>query len=88
MSGIRTYQSLRNLVKRLRDDLNNPTKPTQLILLYAYNRTGKTRLSMEFKDEGKRKNNNISDTLYFNAFTEDLSLGTTISTVILCGICG
>lgn len=72
MSGIRTYQSLRNLTKRLRDDLNNPTKPTQLVFLYAYNRTGKTRLSMEFKDEGKRKNNGISDTLYFNAYIEDL----------------
>jgi hypothetical protein len=72
MSGVRTYQSLRNLVKRLRDDLNNPTKPTQLVLLYAYNRTGKTRLSMEFKDTGKRKNNGNADTLYFNAYTEDL----------------
>lgn len=72
MSGIRTYQSLRTLVIRLRDDLNNPTKPTQLVLLYAYNRTGKTRLSMEFKDRGKRQNNGIADTLYFNAYTEDL----------------
>ena len=72
MSGIRIYQSLRNLVKRLRDDLNNPTKPTQIVLLYAYNRTGKTRLSMEFKDVGKRKNNGNADTLYFNAYTEDL----------------
>lgn len=72
MSGIRTYQSLRTLVTRLRDDLNNPTKPTHLILLYAYNRTGKTRLSMEFKDAGKRKNSGNADTLYFNAFTEDL----------------
>lgn len=72
MSGIRTYQSLRNLVERLRDDLNNPTKLTELVLLYAYNRTGKTRLSMEFKDAGKRRNNGISDTLYFNAYTEDL----------------
>ena len=27
---------------------------------------------MEFKDEGKRKNNGNADTLYFNAFTEDL----------------
>lgn len=72
MSGIRTYQSLRTLVTRLRDDLNNPTKPTQLILLYAYNRTGKTRLSMEFKDRGKSRNNGNADTLYFNAYTEDL----------------
>ena len=72
MSGVRTYQSLRTLVTRLRDDLNNPTKPVGLVLLYAYNRTGKTRLSMEFKDAGKRKNNGIADTLYFNAYTEDL----------------
>lgn len=72
MNGIRTYQSLRTLVTRLRDDLNNPTKPTELVLLYAYNRTGKTRLSMEFKDAGKRKNNGTADTLYFNAYTEDL----------------
>lgn len=68
MSGIRTYNSLRNLVTRLRDDLNS----TPLVLLFAYNRTGKTRLSMEFKDVGKRKNKGNADTLYFNAFTEDL----------------
>ena len=72
MSGVRKYQSLRTLVVRLRDDLNN----AQLILLYAYNRTGKTRLSMAFKDEEKRKTKKnpqgIADTLYFNAFTEDL----------------
>lgn len=68
----RSYKNLRTLVTRLRDDLNNPTKPTQLVLLYAYNRTGKTRLSMQFKDEGKRKNGGSSDTLYFNAYTEDL----------------
>jgi hypothetical protein len=68
--------NLRKLAARLRDDLNNPTKPTQLVLLYAYNRTGKTRLSMEFKDAGKRKTKKnpqgVADTLYFNAFTEDL----------------
>ncbi len=42
------------------------------MLLYAYNGTGKTRLSMEFKDSGKRRNRGTPDTLYFNAFTEDL----------------
>ena len=72
MSRRRPYNSLRSLVTRLRDDLNNPTKPTHLVLLYAYNRTGKTRLSMEFKDAGKRKNKGNADTLYFNAYTEDL----------------
>ncbi|MDE2195532.1 MAG: AAA family ATPase [Pseudomonas sp.] len=68
MSGIRTYQDLGKLVTRLRDDLNDK----ELVLLYAYNRTGKTRLSMEFKDRGKRRNNGKADTLYFNAYTEDL----------------
>lgn len=71
-----TYKNLKTLVARLRDDLNNPTKPVSLLLIYAYNRTGKTRLSMEFKDTGKRKTKKnptgTPDTLYFNAFTEDL----------------
>lgn len=71
-----THKNLKSLVTRLRDDLNNPTKPIFLLLIYAYNRTGKTRLSMEFKDAGKRKTKKnptgTPDTLYFNAFTEDL----------------
>ncbi|PKR56303.1 AAA family ATPase [Thalassospira lohafexi] len=71
-----TFKNLKTLVTRLRDDLNNPTKLTSLVLIYAYNRTGKTRLSMEFKDAGKRKSKKNPtgnpDTLYFNAFTEDL----------------
>ncbi|XOV77467.1 MAG: AAA family ATPase [Aestuariibacter sp.] len=68
MTGIHTYQNLRGLVTRLRDDLNDK----ELVLLYAYNRTGKTRLSMDFKDRGRRNNGGKPDTLYFNAFTEDL----------------
>lgn len=68
MSGVRTYQNLNKLVTKLRDDLNS----MELVLLYAFNRTGKTRLSMEFKERGKTKNNGKADTLYFNAFTEDL----------------
>lgn len=68
MSGVRTYQNLNRLVTRLRDDLNDK----ELVLLYAYNRTGKTRLSMDFKDRGKCRNSGQPDTLYFNAFTEDL----------------
>ncbi len=72
MSDIATFQNLHELVTQLRADLNKPPKPKQLILLYAFNRTGKTRLSMEFKDEGKRQNNGVADTLYFNAYTEDL----------------
>lgn len=69
---INTYANLQTLARKLRSDLTG----IDLILLYAYNRTGKTRLSMEFKDAGKRKTKNnpdgIADTLYFNAYTEDL----------------
>jgi hypothetical protein len=76
-----TYLNLRDLVTRLREDLNQRetvsqrsvvNKPVSILLVYAYNRTGKTRLSMEFKDAGKRENRGNADTLYFNAFTEDL----------------
>jgi hypothetical protein len=71
MSGILTYQSLARLVTRLRDDLND----ADAVLLFAFNRTGKTRLSIEFKDAGKRgtrRRPGVADTLYFNALTEDL----------------
>jgi wobble nucleotide-excising tRNase len=64
------FQSIRRLAQRLRDDLNGGDK--DFVLLYAYNGTGKTRLSMEFKDVGKHQNKGHPDTLYFNAFTEDL----------------
>ena len=71
MSGgprIHKYKNLTTLSRKLRSDLNN----CDCVLLYAYNRTGKTRLSMKFKDKGKRKRGGNPDTLYFNAFTEDL----------------
>lgn len=46
------------------------------VLIFAYNGTGKTRLSMAFKEQGKQRNDEgetiARDTLYFNAFTEDL----------------
>ncbi|QQD15060.1 AAA family ATPase [Sphingobacterium sp. UDSM-2020] len=66
---IAKYKALDKLAIRLRDDLND----NHFVLLYAYNGTGKTRLSMEFKERGKRlKGSTGPDTLYFNAFTEDL----------------
>ena len=63
---IYTYNTLSDVAVRLRDDFNNHA----FVLLYAYNGTGKTRLSMAFKDRGKQ--GDTRDTLYFNAFTEDL----------------
>ncbi|EDV9704972.1 AAA family ATPase [Salmonella enterica subsp. enterica] len=82
---IYNYETIEHVVTRLLDDLNNK----DFVLLYAYNGTGKTRLSMAFKDKWKQQirrpfnvgdhagqplmNDEIrADTLYFNAYTEDL----------------
>jgi len=67
-----TFADLPELAQHLRTQLD--TKKFEL--LYAYNGTGKTRLSTAFKDIGKAVNADgeaiARDTLYFNAFTEDL----------------
>lgn len=65
MSGS-PFTDLAALAAHLRREMENK----KYILLYAYNGTGKTRLSTAFKDLGK--NGEERDTLYFNAFTEDL----------------
>ena len=70
MSDANDVHGLDNLGAHLRQELENK----KFILLYAYNGTGKTRLSTAFKDLGKFVNTDDgteqSDTLYFNAFTE------------------
>jgi wobble nucleotide-excising tRNase len=63
------FQTIKALALRLRDDLNGGGQ--NFVLIYAYNGTGKTRLSMAFK-EARKKNDPERDTLYFNAYTEDL----------------
>ncbi|QCK16241.1 AAA family ATPase [Mangrovivirga cuniculi] len=72
MSGqkkLHKFKSLKEVAIRLRSDLNDHN----FVLLYGYNGTGKTRLSVEFKDRSKkRKENPETDTLYYNAYTEDL----------------
>ncbi len=72
MSDATTFTGLNALAAHFRKELENK----KFILLYAYNGTGKTRLSTAFKDLGKVVNTNGEtekrDTLYFNAFTEDL----------------
>ena len=65
MSGT-PFVDLKALATHLRIELENK----KFILLYAYNGTGKTRLSTAFKDLGKSTDER--DTLYFNAFTQDL----------------
>lgn len=60
------FADLTGLATYLRKELSSK----KFILLYAYNGTGKTRLSTTFKELGKVDDE--PDTLYFNAFTEDL----------------
>jgi hypothetical protein len=66
MKPTQNFADLPELAAYLRNELENK----KYVLLYAYNGTGKTRLSMAFKDIGKQ--GEARDTLYFNAFTEDL----------------
>lgn len=60
------YENLKAVAVHLREKLT----AKKYILLFAYNGTGKTRLTMDFKELGKV--DSPRDTLYFNAFTEDL----------------
>jgi len=85
------FNTVQDIAVYLRQELENK----KYLLLFAYNGTGKTRLSMAFKDLGKiTETSNLvtkdgfrfvtdsgdaliatqktADTLYFNAFTEDL----------------
>lgn len=71
MNELIKFGSLTDVAKHFRKDLiGDHRKEKDLILFFAHNGTGKTRLSMEFKDQGKT--DDTRDTLYFNAFTEDL----------------
>ncbi|MGV8117255.1 AAA family ATPase [Methanothrix soehngenii] len=63
-NNIQTFTDLDALAQYLRE------QEKKAILIFAYNGTGKTRLSMAFKNLGKKDESR--DTLYFNAFTEDL----------------
>jgi wobble nucleotide-excising tRNase len=83
-SKVKSFRSLKSLAGKLRKDLRgvrgrkktakskgtSPIKGNDCVLLFAHNGVGKTRLSWEFKDIGKSSRR--PDTLYFNAFTEDL----------------
>ncbi len=68
MGTIHKKDHLRGIATKLRDDLS--PNDSHFLLLYAHNGIGKTRLSKVFKNLGKR--NDTRDTLYFNAYTEDL----------------
>ena len=62
------YNSLEDIVKRLKDSKKKTT------LLYAFNGTGKTRLSMRFRELINPSSGTLAKkrVIYYNAFTEDL----------------
>ncbi len=74
------YEDLPTLAAHLRKLLANKAdrhpEKSPFVVVYAFNGTGKTRLSSMFKDLGRHSRNGSTlpgrDTLYFNAFTEDL----------------
>lgn len=61
------FATLDDLARHLREGLDK-----KYTLLFGFNGAGKTRLSMAFKDQGKQGGGQARDTLYYNAFTEDL----------------
>ena len=62
------YGSLAEIAQKIKDSNKKIT------LLYAFNSTGKTRLSMEFKNlvNEPKDDEVIKHVIYYNAFTEDL----------------
>jgi anticodon nuclease len=77
MNTVVNFGALTEIAENFREKLTEEgRKEKDLILIFAHNGIGKTRLSMEFKQIGKTfdEDGNVTsrDTLYFNAFTEDL----------------
>lgn len=78
MSGTKQFTNLKKFACNIRDTIGieNAADTKNYYLLFAYNGTGKTRLSGEFKNLGKKRirdsEETARDTLYYNAFTEDL----------------
>lgn len=57
-------RSIKSIAERIKNKHNN------IILIYAFNGTGKTRLSMKYKDITKEDDKHTG--VYYNAYSEDL----------------
>ena len=58
--------ALTEIAQQLKDNKKN------IILIYAFNATGKTRLSVEYKNVTKKEGTKEHTGVYYNAFSEDL----------------
>jgi hypothetical protein len=58
--------NLSNIAKQIHEAKEN------IVLIYAFNATGKTRLSVAYKDLTKTQNKGKHAGVYYNAFSEDL----------------
>ena len=58
--------TLTEIAQKLKDNNEN------IILVYAFNSTGKTQLCVAYKNLTKTANNGSHDGVYYNAFSEDL----------------
>ncbi|MCC7319080.1 MAG: anticodon nuclease, partial [Bacteroidales bacterium] len=58
--------TVKEIAQELKDTREN------IILIYAFNATGKTRLSVEYKNITKKSDDGQHTGVYYNAFSEDL----------------
>lgn len=66
-------KEITSLDKRLEDLANQLIQLNKnIILIFAFNCTGKTRLSVEYKNITKKNNNDTHSGVYYNAYSEDL----------------
>lgn len=68
-NGSSTYDTLDEVAEELYQNTTLDSKPKKVQLIYAFNGTGKTRLSGIFKDKVRKGGDDI---IYYSAFTEDL----------------
>lgn len=57
-------------INEIATEINDSKQP--ITLIYAFNSTGKTKLSVEFKEITKAKNEGKHAGVYYNAYSEDL----------------
>ena len=69
------FESIEWVLPYIKDQLDAPLKKRtkqKIFILYAYNSSGKTRLSKLFNQQHKGDDLDNEQVLYYNAFTEDL----------------